>query len=91
MTTPTIKKLNLTVITAVAALIASCNSGSSSDQQPQNTNATTVAAKQLSSANNGITNMLTGFGKVGTTGYESTIPVLCFQNGQGQVTSPPLT
>lgn len=91
MTTPTIKKLNLTVITAVAALIASCNSGSSSDQQPQNTNAVTVAAKQLSSANNGISNMLTGFGKVGTAGYESTIPVLCFQNGQGQVTSPPLT
>ncbi|MBX9598106.1 MAG: hypothetical protein K2X04_05975 [Burkholderiales bacterium] len=29
MTTPTIKKLNLTLITAVAALIASCNSGSS--------------------------------------------------------------
>jgi hypothetical protein len=27
MTTPTIKKLNLTLITAVAALIASCNSG----------------------------------------------------------------
>jgi len=87
MTTPTIRKLNLTLITAVAALIASCNSGNASNnQQPQNTNATTISAKQLRTSNNGISNMLTGFGKVGTAGYESTIPVLCFQNGPKIIT-----
>ena len=92
MNKPAFRKLSFALIISSATLLVACNSGGSTNTQQQ-PNVTKLNGKKITSTNlqTSLTNQLTGFGKIGTPGYENTVPVICMQNADKSYSNNPLT